>query len=141
MTTVGLPLTMMLCGWLLLSLTGSPALAQDDATPQWAYMDLAPPFVVSIGTGPQVDYLKTEVTLRVRAESQEQIQHHMPALRHALIMLLSRQPPATLISSGDHEVLRQQALAAVRAVLEPEGEADTIRDLLFTGFVSQVQRR
>ncbi len=138
-------LTGLLCLTGILAATG--AIAQDEpeeteaskAPEATQYVDLKPAFVVNYGGAGRLRYLKTEISLRVAAgpEGASAIRHHMPYIRHTLVMLLSRASQEDLSSMEGREMLRQEALEAVREVLvEEEGEQQVV-DLLFNSFVVQ----
>jgi len=61
----------------------------------------------------------------------------MPALRHELVMLISRQTPEAVGTVEGKELMRQEALEAVRNVLVAEDGDQKIADLLFNSFVVQ----
>jgi flagellar FliL protein len=61
----------------------------------------------------------------------------MPYIRHTLVMLLTRSSDESMTSMEGKEMLRQDALAAVQAVLEAEEGQHFITDLLFSSFVVQ----
>lgn len=103
------------------------------------YVDLKPAFTVNYGGVGRLRYLKTDIALRVSGDSKgaSAIRHHMPYIRHKLVMLLSNASEEDLSSMEGKELLRQNALEAVRQVLiEEEGE-QYIDDLLFNSFIVQ----
>jgi flagellar FliL protein len=78
----------------------------------------------------------------VSSSATGELEHHMPALRHTLIMLLSAQSPEALAEPAGREPLRKAALEAVRKVVADAGVAGTaeepaVQDLLFTSFLVQ----
>lgn len=105
----------------------------------YEYLEFKPGLVVSFGSSGRVGFLKADVSLRVNSESRAAIEEHMPAIRHELIMLLSRQDDAALAAGEPREALRLAALESVRALLsEAAGiEAEQVQDLLFTAFITQ----
>lgn len=120
----------------------SAVLASDNqgATPasrHLRYVDMTPPFVVSIGEAGRVGYLKAGVSLRVEDSAVTAVELHMPALRHELILLFSRQQAAALEQVEEREHLRSEALEAARRVLTESGGVEGIQDLLFTSFIVQ----
>lgn len=120
-----------------ITMAESDAEEEAGAGPEYSYLAMTPPFVVTIGDTAKIAYLKAEVSLRVKSAQLALVELHMPALRHELVMLLSAKLPDELEGAATRELIRQQALAAVRSVLEPDGEAEAIRDLLFTNFIVQ----
>jgi flagellar FliL protein len=137
----------------LLASASSEEKAAED-TLGFKYIEMTPAFVVNFATSGKLGYLKTDVSLRVASATVPAVEHHMPALRHEIIMLLSRQTPETLASVEQRETMRLEALAAVRKVLaEASGQLPApagamqagggkpaeqpVQDLLFTSFIVQ----
>jgi flagellar FliL protein len=123
-----------------------PAYAQDEtadgeesATSASRYIDLKPDFVVNYGGVGRLRYLKTSISLRVSGGSAgpSGLRHHMPYVRHALVMRLSRATEEELASMEGRELLRQDVLAVVREVLLGEEGVQHIDDLLFNSFIVQ----
>lgn len=135
--------------WLViatLSLLASPvARAEDDAGPQAGrdavhYVPLQPAFVANFGdtTDGRMQFVKADVSLRVRSpEAASAARYHLPALRNALVLLLSRQDHAALSSGAGREAIRAEALAEIRAILEDREGEPFVEDVLFTNFIVQ----
>jgi flagellar protein FliL len=124
----------------LLSASGE-ALAQRDGQRQEGgiYIPLGEALVVNYGGPGRLKYLRADVSLRVR-NSQEAaiVRHHMPLIRGNLVMLFSRQDEETVNTQTGRESLRQLALEETNQLLaEEEGQANLVRDLLFSNFVVQ----
>ncbi len=111
--------------------------AAESAAIQSTYLDLKPPFVANFGGHERLSYLKTEVALRVQIGGERAVMHHMPALRHHLLMLLSRQTEEGVTTMEGKEFLRQEALQEVRNVLSAEAGDHKVLDLLFNSFIVQ----
>ena len=126
-------------------LTASSVLAQDEAEGGEAgpgsarYVDLKPAFVVNYGGAGRLRYLKTDIALRVGGgdKGPSAIRHHMPYIRHSLVMLMSRASEEDLSSMEGRELLRQNALEAVRDLLTREEGEQYVDDLLFNSFIVQ----
>ena len=121
-------------------LLSSAAYSQDEeaAVPGSTYVDLKPTFVVNYGGVGKLRYLKTSITLRVETgEGQTHIRRHMPYLRHKVVMLLSGASDEDMSSMEGRELLRQNALAAVREALVAEEGVQFVTDLLFSSFIVQ----
>jgi flagellar FliL protein len=103
------------------------------------YLELKPGFVVNVGTTGRVGFLKADVSLKVASAAKAAMEEHMPAIRHELIMLLSRQDEAALGAGEPRETLRLAALEAVRVLMVQAAaiEAEDVQDLLFTAFLMQ----
>jgi flagellar FliL protein len=117
-------------------------MAQDEEAPAdeaGRYIDLKPAFVLNYGGVGRLRYLKTDISLRAGGglDGFNDIRHHMPYLRHALVMSLSRATEEELSSMEGRELLRQKALEAVREVLMQEEGRQFVDDLLFNSFIVQ----
>ena len=118
------------------------ALAQDDAeavdTDELRYINLTPAFVTNYGGPGRMRYIKAEVTVQVSsAEALRAVTYHAPSLRHALVMLLSRQEEDRVESIAGQEQIRVEALAAAQEAMQAEVGDPTIEELLFTTFYVQ----
>jgi flagellar FliL protein len=67
----------------------------------------------------------------------EEIKKHMPAVRNAIVMLLSGQQYEVLVTPEGKETLRGQVLAEVQRVLEAQTGEKVVDDIYFTSFVMQ----
>lgn len=101
------------------------------------YINLQPAFVANYGGKGRLRFLRAEVSLRVEQGGEQAVMHHMPYIRHKLIMILSRQTDETVTTMEGKEMLRQEALEAVRSVLMAEEGEHALRDLLFSSFIIQ----
>lgn len=103
------------------------------------YVDLKPAFIVNYGGQGRLRYLKTDIALRVSGgvNGPSSIRHHMPYIRHQLVMLLSKASEEEVSSMEGRELLRQNALEAVREVLLQEEGEQHVDDLLFNSFIVQ----
>lgn len=83
-------------------------------------------------------YLRADIQLLVDTkENADKIKAHMPAIRHALIMLFSNREPVQTAAVQEREKLRQAALAEVIRTLEKYGAEIGLEDLFFTDFMVQ----
>jgi flagellar protein FliL len=116
----------------------SSAPKEEASTRTFAYVSMEPAFVVNVGdTGP-VGYLRADISLRVENAALDAVKHHMPVLRHELILLLSRQAQEKLEAMPTREEVRLEALEAVRRILkEADGIEEGVTDLMFTSFLIQ----
>ena len=117
-----------------------PAGMAEESSAEVRYVELQPTFITNFGepgTG-RPKYLKTEVSVRVGSLAGETAaRYHLPALRNSLVLLLSRQDEAAVSSSSGREVLRVEALAEIRSILEAEEGEAFVEDLMFTNFIVQ----
>ena len=104
------------------------------------YMSFAPPFVVNFQPAEKVRARFLSVELDAVAEDSEmidQIKLNMPAVRNAIIMLLSRQTYADLIKPEGKEKLRGEILAEVQKTLKDTTGKTGVKNVYFTSFVMQ----
>lgn len=125
-------------------LMGGSGLAPAEEAPVEAadvrYVALKPTFITNYGpgTGPRLKYIKTDVAIRVEgSEGENAAEQHLPALRHALVMLLSRQSDEQIATGDAREAVREEAKLMLNEILSAEGGEPYIRDLLFTNFIVQ----
>ena len=101
------------------------------------------PFVVNIQDGSRLRFMQVKVQLMSgNSQIHQAIKMHMPAVRDALVMLLSHQNVEGLGSLEGREALRAQALTAAQSVVTQfTGVAPTagaaIEAVYFTDFVIQ----
>lgn len=109
----------------------------DGETPQSRYMEIEPAFVTNFGGPGRLRYMKVEVTLRVTGmDGEAQVNHHLPAIKDALLSLFAIQTSESIGSAEGKEALRQASLKAVQDAVIAEDETSYIEDLLFTSFVA-----
>lgn len=131
--------------WLLASLYVPQAFAEDEgvegeaAVPATTYFDVKPAFVVNYGGPGKLRYIKTDISLRVGGGDigMQGIRHHLPYIRHTLVMLLTKQSVEDISTTEGKELIRQAALEAVQQMLEGEEGEQHVVDLLFNSFIVQ----
>ena len=103
------------------------------------YIELKPAFVVNYGGVGKIKYLKADISLRVDdPEAIEAVNHHMPLIRNALVLLFSRQTNEAMASVEGKEAMRQDSLTEINRLLEEEtGHQAAIKDVLFNNLVMQ----
>lgn len=102
------------------------------------YIELKPAFVTNFGGPGPLKYIKTEVSLRVDTQdAYRMVRHHMHSLRHAIIMVLSRQTEETVSSMEGKEQIRLSALTELQEVMNAEEGVPCIEDVLFSSFFVQ----
>lgn len=83
-------------------------------------------------------YLRADIQLLVEnKERSDKIKNHMPAIRHAMIMLFSGRDPDEMASIAERERYRQEAMAEITKVLEKVHADEGLEDLFFTDFLVQ----
>lgn len=102
------------------------------------YVGIDPALVVNLEDVDAVRYLQVEMQVQTKKSTVEDaIKLHMPAIRNALLMLMSEQDYRELLKVTGKEKLRSAALAEVRRVLKEQAGIGGIDNLYFTSFVSQ----
>lgn len=131
---------------MLASLLLPHAFAQDDEAAdgdtvvkeQSIYFDIKPAFVVNYGGPGRLRYIKTSLTLRVGGDiGMKGIRHHLPQIRHVIVMTLTAQSEEDISSMEGKELLRLALLEAVQNVLVTEEGKHYVSDLLFNSFIVQ----
>jgi flagellar FliL protein len=104
------------------------------------YMPFSPAFVVNFQPAKNVRarFLSVELDAVVTdKEMTDQIKTNMPAVRNAIIMLLSKQTYADLIKPEGKEKLRGEILGQVQKVMKETTGKPSVKDIYFTSFVMQ----
>ena len=126
---------------LFAQLLSLPVLAEEKvegAADETRYLELSPPLVTNYGGPGRMKYIKAEVSLRVDSQDEfRAVMHHVPLLRHTMVMLLSKQTDESVGSQESKEQLRLEALAATQAMMQAEEGKPMIDDLLFSTFFVQ----
>lgn len=127
---------------LLLPFVFSPLSVAEEETAEQLdevrYIELTPAFVTNFGGPGRLKYIKTEVSLRVDSQqAYRAVMHHVPTLRHSIIMVLNRQTDDSVDTMAGKEQIRMETLSSLQEVMrEEEGEA-LIEDVLFSSFFVQ----
>lgn len=109
-----------------------------DSKAPTVYLAIDPPLIVNFNHNNTLRYLQVSASVMARSEAViEQVKHHMPAIRHAFIMMLSGADYAQLGTREGKEAIRQQMLGQVRDIIAQDGGDDSVEDLFITGFVMQ----
>jgi len=109
-------------------------------TEEIRYIELRPTFVTNFGfsTDGRLKFLKADVSARVNTrDAASAVKYHLPAVRHTLVHLFSRQDESTVATSEGREAMRVEAIAELRALLEAEEGEPFVEDVLFTNFILQ----
>lgn len=100
------------------------------------YLPLSPKFIVNLKEWKS--FLRVDVQLLIASEEDaEKIRPHLPAIRHALIMLFSNYGKDDLTTNEQREQLREQALQETKATLKKYAGSNGVKDLFFTEFLIQ----
>ena len=115
--------------------------AEDEksATSTSEYLNVSPALITNYGGPGPIHFIKAEIALRVGKNQDDalKVSHHLPQIRHVLIMLFSRQTEENISSMEGKEQLRRDALAAVQNVIKQEEGKPIVEDLLFNNFIIQ----
>ncbi len=131
-----LPSAMMLVIMLLFTVQ---SIAEEGEPELIQYIEMTPSFVLNYGPpSPKLSYAKVDISLRVNTKAAvTAVEHHMPALRNAIVLLFSKQAEEIMGNNQGREKLRLEALEALKGILQEEEGSAMIDDLLFTNFVVQ----
>jgi flagellar FliL protein len=129
------------CGFLFgssLALASSKSEEKPAATAS-EYLDLKPAIITNFGGVGPIHFVKAEISLRVgkNPENNIAVQHHLPQIRHTLVMLLARQTDQTLSTMQGKEQIRQDALVAVQKIMQDEEGKPLVEDVLFNNLIIQ----
>lgn len=102
------------------------------------YMPLQPPFVVNLADTEAARYLQVEMDVMTReAKTLDEVKNHLPAIRNALLLLLSQKQSHTLATREAKEALQAEVLTETNRVLEAAGAKPAVESIYFTSFVIQ----
>lgn len=122
-----------------LALASSKSAEEKPAANASEYLDIKPAIITNFGGVGPIHFVKAEISLRVGKNPDDNIavQHHMPQIRHTLVMLMARQTDETLSTMQGKEQIRLDALAAVQKVLQEEEGKPLVADVLFNNLIIQ----
>ena len=109
---------------------------EESAAAKPSYFSLDPSIVVNLKSGGKFCRVDIQVMTRNDAELGK-LKLHAPAVRHALILLLSEQKGKELKTPEGQEAFRQAAIATAQTVIEELTGTASIDDLFFTSFFVQ----
>jgi len=83
-------------------------------------------------------YVKTDITLRIQgAEAHEAAMYHLPAIRHEVVMLLSRQSEESMATGSGRDAVRAAAKVEINRLLAEEESEAAVEDVMFTNLLLQ----
>lgn len=110
----------------------------EPASQEAIYYPLNEKLVVNYNVRGRQRFLQVEVNLMFRDNAvATALEKHMPRIRNDLIMLMSGQEFEDLQTPEGRELLRQDALRSIQAILQEEIGQPGIEQVLFTSFVMQ----
>lgn len=96
------------------------------------------PFVVNLAGSDNPTYLQVNVQFKLKKpEFRTQLQMHMPAIQHTMVMLLSDQTIDSIKSVQGKQALRETALKSLQQLFQTLIGDPAIDDVYFTGFIVQ----
>jgi flagellar protein FliL len=103
------------------------------------FVALDPPFVVNFEPGSNSRFLQIAVQLMTRDPLMvEVLTRNSPIIRNDLLLLFGNKQVEQVSSQEAKEALRAEALAAIRKIIEAEGEEpEALEAVYFTSFVMQ----
>lgn len=126
-------LYMLLIGFLLMA----SAIAEDEAAPAHInYVEMKPSIVSNLTGGPK--YIRCDIQLMTEQDDAvPEIQLHMPAIRHAILMLIAGEDGKVLKTPEGKKDLRKKALKSIQATLKELTGEPRVKDLYFTAYYVQ----
>ncbi|MDO6619665.1 MULTISPECIES: flagellar basal body-associated protein FliL [unclassified Shewanella] len=111
--------------------------ADDKATGNFAYYGFEPDIVTNyISNRKKLGFVKISVELMVKDPKQlQQIEHHDPLLRAAIVEVLGNQPEDKVKSLTGREDIRRACFETVNRLLEAETGEQSVVNLLFTKYL------
>jgi len=117
---------------------GKSAAGTAQVEPPKLYFKLEPSLVVNVDEGDVVRFLQVDAQIQFTDPlAQGIIEKHLPAIRHALVMLLSGQSVTDIKTSQGKEKLRESTLKQLQLVMKETTGEPVIDAVYFTGFVIQ----
>ncbi|BBP03852.1 flagellar protein FliL [Sulfuriferula plumbiphila] len=96
------------------------------------------PFTVNLQSEDSDKFLQTAFTLQVKDDAQvELIKLHMPQVRSRLLMLLSSQKAAEILTPEGKNKLAREIIAQANKPFEPKAASQSVTGVFFTSFVIQ----
>ncbi len=140
--------TALLAGFVLLTLGvlfGADSAHAEEAPPaaeeeRTVYMELKPTFVANFGPieSRKLMYVKTDITLSLNGtEAEDAAMYHLPALRHEVVMLLSKQDEEALSTGPGRDKVLEGVLASLNDVFEREEGKPMVKEVMFTNLLLQ----
>lgn len=99
------------------------------------FVSMVPHFTVNLGAARFLNM--TAETLVGDEDTKASLEQNMPAIRHAILMMLADLVPADLATSRQKEVMRRDITRAMRKTLKGLGVDDDIRGFYITSLVIQ----
>jgi flagellar FliL protein len=103
------------------------------------YLNMRPPFVLNVVENEEVHHLELSLSfIPIDGTVAPLIKEHEPAIRHAIVILISGRQVSEISTSQLKTKLRDEITQEVnRVLLENANKEDAIKRTLFTGFLIQ----
>ena len=102
------------------------------------YLPLSPAFIVNLGDADSSHLLQIEMEVLVKTDAiAETVKLHSPRLRNNVLMLLSQQKIAEVMTREGKEALQKQVLDELRKILTEQTGKPCVDAVYFTSFVMQ----
>ncbi len=102
------------------------------------YVKLDPPFVVNFDGQGKARFLQVTIEIMGREEEKmKEAEKHIPAIRNSLLMLLSSQTYDKISTVEGKQALREEAMGAIKEILDQELGESPVEGVFFTSFVMQ----
>ena len=109
---------------------------ENEGMPDTIYLALTPEFTVNLLGNKH--YLRASIQLQLADEATKAaIQENDPAIRHALIVLLSNNNVEDISNTGGKIDLQLRAVEALNDTLQKQANKSGVEAVFFTEFVSQ----
>lgn len=112
----------------------SSLLAAEEMEPvEINYVELKPSIISNLTGGPK--YIRCDIQLMTEyASAVPDIELHMPAIRHSILMLIASRDGKVLKTREGKNALREDALKAVQETLKELTRRTLVADLYFTAY-------
>ena len=109
------------------------------SAPPSPYLAFEPAFVVNLQEGKRLRFMQVKLQAKTSLDplQQARITQHMPALRHELIMLFSRQDIEAVRTPEGKAAMMKEATEKVKTVMKEQAGDEVIESLYITGLVIQ----
>ncbi len=122
----------------LIFFSNSPASAGGGGGGTSLYVSLDPAFVVNVSDGLQIRHMQISLQVKLKqADFAGYVEEHDPAIRHAMVMLLSGQDAQQLKTVAGKQQLMNEALTAIQQVLSDNIGNTGIDAVYFTDLIIQ----
>lgn len=116
-----------------LALSGLTMASEEAELKEISYIELKPSIISNLTGGPK--YIRCDIQLMTEyASAVPEIELHMPAIRHTILMLIANQDGKHLKTREGKKELRTKALESVQSTMEEITGRPLVKDLYFTAY-------